>query len=48
MMVRTILKEVSDEAVERVGRKEELDTEIEVMIETIEGENKLEKNNPGK
>ena len=43
MMVRTILKEVSDEAVERVGRKEELDTEIEVMIEAIEGENKLEK-----
>ena len=40
VMVRQILKEVCDEAVERVGRREELENEIEVIYEFIRGEEK--------
>ena len=50
VMVRRILKEISDEAVEREGRKEELENEMEVMIKAIEGEQKPQKkgkNSPG-
>ena len=42
-MMRRILKEISDEAVEREGRKEELENEMEVMIKAIEGEQKSQK-----
>ena len=42
MMVRGILKEVSDEAVEIVGRREELESELEVILKVIEEEQKKE------
>ena len=40
VMVRGILKEVYDEAVERIGRREELEQEIEVIYKVIEEEEK--------